>query len=119
MSIDPLTPRLPTSPAASPRTAQPHPVLGLVLMGGGARTAYQAGALQAMGQLLSRTVGPAPAFPFQVLTGTSAGALNATFLASKAMEGLDGLNDLADFWTHIRTEAVYSLPQTPLYKLSL
>lgn len=118
MPIEPLTPRLPTSPAESPRSAQPHPVLGLVLMGGGARTAYQAGALQAIGQLLSRTAGPAPVFPFQVLAGTSAGALNATFLASKAMEGLAGLNDLADFWTHIRTEAVYSLPQTPLDKFS-
>lgn len=118
MPIDPLTPKPPTSLAAPPLPVQPHPVLGLVLMGGGARTAYQAGALQAMGQLLRRTAGPAPAFPFQVLAGTSAGALNATFLASKAMEGLAGLNDLADFWTHIRTEAVYRLPQTPLDKFS-
>ena len=118
MPIDPLTPKPPTSLAAPPLPVQPHPVLGLVLMGGGARTAYQAGALQAMGQLLRRTAGPAPAFPFQVLAGTSAGALNATFLASKAMEGLAGLNDLADFWTNIRTEAVYRLPQTPLDKFS-
>ena len=118
MPIEPLTPKPPTSLAAPPLPVQPHPVLGLVLMGGGARTAYQAGALQAMGQLLRRTAGPAPAFPFQVLAGTSAGALNATFLASKAMEGLAGLNDLADFWTHIRTEAVYRLPQTPLDKFS-
>jgi NTE family protein len=44
--------------------------------------------------------------------------LNATFLASKAMEGLVGLDDLAHFWTQIRTEAVYRLPQTPLDKLS-
>jgi NTE family protein len=118
MPIEPLTPKPPTSLAAPPLPVQPHPVLGLVLMGGGARTAYQAGALQAMGQLLRRTAGPAPAFPFQVLAGTSAGALNATFLACKAMEGLAGLNDLADFWTHIRTEAVYRLPQTPLDKFS-
>ncbi len=118
MPIEPLTPKPPTSLTAPPLPVQPHPVLGLVLMGGGARTAYQAGALQAMGQLLRRTAGPAPAFPFQVLAGTSAGALNATFLASKAMEGLAGLNDLADFWTHIRTEAVYRLPQTPLDKFS-
>ena len=118
MPIETLTPTQPMSPAAPPRPAQPHPVLGLVLMGGGARTAYQAGALQAIGQLLSRTAGPAPAFPFQVLAGTSAGALNATFLASKAMEGLAGLKDLANFWTHIRTEAVYCLPQTPLDKFS-
>jgi NTE family protein len=93
-------------------------MLGLVLMGGGARTAYQAGALQAIGQLLSHSGGPSQAFPFQVLAGTSAGALNATFLASKAMEGLAGLDDLAHFWTQIRTEAVYRLPQTPLDKFS-
>ena len=118
MSIAPLTLTPPMSTPAILRSAHPHPVLGLVLMGGGARTAYQAGALQAIGQLLSRTAGPAQVFPFQVLAGTSAGALNATFLASKAMEGLAGLNDLAHFWTHIRTEAVYCLPQTPLDKFS-
>ncbi len=87
-------------------------------MGGGARTAYQAGALQAIGQLLRRTAGASPTFPFQVLAGTSAGALNATFLASKALDGLLGLDDLAQFWAHIRTEAVYRLPQTPLDKFS-
>ena len=93
-------------------------MLGLVLMGGGARTAYQAGALQAIGQLLSHQAGCSKAFPFQVLAGTSAGALNATFLASKAMDGLAGLDELAHFWTSIRTEAVYRLPQTPLDKFS-
>jgi NTE family protein len=93
------------------------PVRGLVLMGGGARTAYQAGALQAIGDLLGQTPGP-HAFPFQVLTGTSAGALNATFLASKAMDGLAGLQDLARFWAHIRTEAVYHLPETRLARFS-
>jgi NTE family protein len=90
---------------------------GLVLMGGGARTAYQAGALEAIGRLLGGQASARP-FPFQVLTGTSAGALNATFLASKAMQGLAGLDDLAHFWTQIRTEAVYRLPQTPLDKFS-
>jgi NTE family protein len=93
-------------------------VNGLVLMGGGARTAYQAGALQAIGQLLSRSAVAPQTFPFQVLAGTSAGALNATFLASKALDGLSGLDDLANFWTNIRTEAVYHLPQTPLDKFS-
>lgn len=88
-------------------------------MGGGARTAYQAGALQAIGNLLgSQRTTPAPVFPFQVLAGTSAGALNATFLASKAMDGLSGLDDLARFWKGLRSEAVYHLPQTPLAQLS-
>lgn len=106
MPIDRLTPAL-DLPGQTP-------TLGLVLMGGGARTAYQAGALQAIGDLLRRQVGSPATFPFQILAGTSAGALNATFLASKAMDGLAGLNDLATFWRQIRTEAVYHLPQTPL-----
>jgi NTE family protein len=109
MHIDSLTPQ-------ALATGHP-PVHGLVLMGGGARTAYQAGALQAIGALL-RQKSQARHFPFQVLAGTSAGALNATFLASKAMDGLDGLDDLANFWSAIRTEAVYHLPSTPLAKFS-
>jgi NTE family protein len=111
MHIDSLTPQL--------HASNTHPVLGLVLMGGGARTAYQAGALQAIGQLLqNQRAGAAPTFPFQVLAGTSAGALNATFLASKAMDGLNGLDELAQFWGKLRSEAVYHLPQTPMAKFS-
>jgi NTE family protein len=86
-------------------------------MGGGARTAYQAGVLQAIGRLLGTSQAD-PGFPFQVLTGTSAGALNATFLASRAMQGLGALDDLAHFWQGIRTDAVYHLPTTPLARFS-
>ncbi len=111
MHIDSLT--------HSPPATNARLVHGLVLMGGGARTAYQAGALQAIGQLLGRqSTSTAPSFPFQILTGTSAGALNATFLASKAMDGLRGLDELARFWGELRSEAVYQLPQTPLAKVS-
>jgi len=102
--------------SSTPVTTKPR-LNGLVLMGGGARTAYQAGALQAIGRLLGASQAAA-CFPFQVLTGTSAGALNATFLASRAMEGLGALDDLADFWQGIRTDAVYHLPQTPLARFS-
>ncbi|MCE2780878.1 patatin-like phospholipase family protein [Limnohabitans sp.] len=103
--------------ATSPPLSAAPQLNGLVLMGGGARTAYQAGVLQAIGRLL----GASPAglgFPFQVLAGTSAGALNATFLASRAMEGLGALDDLAHFWQSIRTDAVYHLPTTPLARFS-
>lgn len=111
MHIDSLTPALHASNA--------RPIHGLVLMGGGARTAYQAGALQAIGQLLDRPgARSTPHFPFQVLTGTSAGALNVTFLASKAMEGLRGLDELARFWGGLRSEAVYQLPQNPWAQFS-
>src|SRR4051812_32683407 len=49
----------------------PRPVRALVLMGGGARTAYQVGALKAIGSMLRMQPGPAAEFPFEVLVGTS------------------------------------------------
>jgi NTE family protein len=97
MPTDTLAPR-------SPHTA------ALVLMGGGARTAYQVGALRGIASLLrlQRSIGQAP-FPFQVLVGTSAGALNTAFLASKATDGMAAIDHLADFWGGLRSEAVFRL----------
>jgi NTE family protein len=105
--------------------AQHNTTRGLVLMGGGARTAYQAGALQALAQLLSNQHAShhagamaGPAFPFQILVGTSAGALNATYLASRAMDGLAALTGLGEFWHGLHSHLVYHLPDTPLAKFS-
>ncbi len=92
----------------------------LVLMGGGARTAYQAGVLKAVAAMLagrppvsSGPPSPAPsastAFPFPWLFGTSAGALNASFLAGHAVHGLEALPRLASFWSGLRSERVYRL----------
>lgn len=84
----------------------------LVLMGGGARTAYQAGVLKALGHMLAER-GQA-AFPFPWMFGTSAGALNATFLAAQAHRGPQALRDLADFWTALRSSQVYRI-DTPAW----
>lgn len=82
----------------------------LVLMGGGARTAYQAGVLRGLANLLRlQSTAPRTPFPFQVVVGTSAGALNAAFLASVATEGLDAFERLADFWLRLRSDRVYRL----------
>ncbi len=82
----------------------------LVLMGGGARTAYQAGVLHALATLLSLQGGAADRrFPFKILVGTSAGAINASFLASRASEGLKAFDQLAAFWTATRSRSVYTL----------
>ena len=91
---------------------------GLVLMGGGARTAYQAGVLQALAALIKSPAGKADAFPFQVLVGTSAGALNATYLASRAIDGLAALSGLGEFWQGLHSDLVYHLPDTPMAKFS-
>lgn len=132
MHLDDLTRNAPLSGRSQPRPQ--NSTRGLVLMGGGARTAYQAGALQALAQLLatqrqhttsalditasSATADTAAPFPFQVLVGTSAGALNATYLASRAMDGLDALKGLGEFWHGLHSHLVYHLPDTPLAKFS-
>src|SRR5437762_3470121 len=56
------------------------PATGLVLSGGGARAAYQAGALCAIAAIL----GKRRHHPFTVISGTSAGAINAATLAINA-----------------------------------
>jgi NTE family protein len=102
------------------RLSQPQREItrGLVLMGGGARTAYQAGVLQALAELIKAPSGKAPAFPFQVLVGTSAGALNATYLASRAIDGLAALSGLGEFWQGLHSHLIYHLPETPLAQFS-
>ncbi len=85
------------------------PKRALVLMGGGARTAYQVGVLQAVAAMLRQRPSAPQGFPFQILVGTSAGALNATYLASCATHGLDAFESLADFWQRTRSSDVYSL----------
>jgi NTE family protein len=86
-----------------------HPLSGLVLMGGGARTAYQVGVLQSIAAMLQLQAGGTAAFPFQVLVGTSAGALNVAYLASAAQRGLEAFADLSQFWMRLRCHDVYDL----------
>lgn len=91
--------------------ASPPEGVALVLMGGGARTAYQAGVLQAIARLLRGDHGTtvsAP-FPFRWLFGTSAGAMGAAFLASRAGHGCEALTELARFWRELRSSDVYRL----------
>ncbi len=81
----------------------------LVLMGGGARTAYQVGVLRALSAILKLHPQVAAPFPFQVLVGTSAGALNVAYLAGTATAGLDAFDQLARFWGRLRSRDVYDL----------
>ena len=57
----------------------PRQTVGLVLTGGGARSAYQVGVLLALSEFLPRSRNP-----FQVIVGTSAGAVAASVLAAEA-----------------------------------
>lgn len=86
-----------------------RPTVALVLMGGGARTAYQVGVLRALAEMLREHPSSPRSFPFQVLVGTSAGAINAAFLAGRAMQGLQAFDQLAEFWGRLRSTDVYHL----------
>lgn len=76
--------------------------LGLVLTGGGARAAYQVGALQALAEIadFDRT-------PFRVLTGVSAGAINAAYLAARADDFRAATRALWDMWHGLGAHEVY------------
>lgn len=107
MSLDTLIARTLLERESAP-TAQDG--VALVLMGGGARTAYQAGVLKAVARLLQPAAQPATVrFPFRWLFGTSAGAMGAAFLASRATHGLEALTELARFWHDLRSSHVYRL----------
>jgi NTE family protein len=90
-----------------------RPLCALVLMGGGARTAYQVGVLQAMASMLALQPNAPRRFPFQILVGTSAGALNATYLAGYATAGLKAFDQLAQFWSQLRSSDIYELNVSP------
>src|SRR5512143_1547567 len=77
--------------------------LAIVLSGGGARAAYQAGVLQAISEW-----GPAGApLPFTIVTGTSAGAINAVAIAAGAQDFRAAVSRLCALWSGIRASDVY------------
>jgi len=77
------------------------------LTGGGARAAYQVGVLQAVSQILREAGWPPARNPFDIICGTSAGAMNATALACRADNFGEGVQKLLDVWENIAVEQVY------------
>lgn len=83
-----------------------QPVTGLVLTGGGARAAYQIGVLKAVAQIRRESTAP-PGNPFPVITGTSAGAINAAALACRCADFDAGVRALVEVWENFHAEQVY------------
>jgi NTE family protein len=75
----------------------------IVLPGGGARAAYQVGALRGVARIL----GQPARLPFRVISGTSAGAINAAMLAIHADSFRRGIARLARWWRNIEADQVY------------
>ncbi len=88
-------------------SAPPLPTVGLVLSGGGARAAYQVGVLQAIADIRKAAGAQDQPNPFPIITGTSAGALNASALACGADDFDGAVRLIVDVWTNIHAEQVY------------
>jgi NTE family protein len=84
-----------------------QPKTGLILTGGGARAAYQVGVLQAIARILWEAGWRPARNPFDIICGTSAGAINAVGLGCRADNFSEGVHKLMDVWEHIRVEQVY------------
>ena len=89
--------------------------IGLVLTGGGARSAYQVGVLRAVADLLARD---APT-PFQVVAGTSAGAIVAAHVAAHAAQYRLGAVTLERVWRNFHVDQVFRTDATSMLRAGL
>lgn len=84
-----------------------QPTTGLVLTGGGARAAYQVGVLKAVMKIRRECGATASGNPFPVITGTSAGAINAAALACRSADMDEAVRVLAQVWENFHADQVY------------
>jgi NTE family protein len=89
--------------------------LGLVLTGGGARSAYQVGVLKGIADLLRR----GSACPFPIITGTSAGAVSAIALASDAAHFRRSIVAIERVWRDFRVHQVFKADAASMLKSGL
>lgn len=83
--------------------------LALMLGGGGARGAYQAGVLNGLARKF-------PALRFPIMTGISAGAVNTIHLASKDGSLASVTSSLVELWLKLSPEQVYEAHAMPLLR---
>ena len=76
--------------------------LALMLSGGGARAAYQVGCLRVLAREFPEVV---PG----ILTGVSAGGINAVYLAARQEPMAEKVENLAQIWTSIRIDDVFKV----------
>jgi NTE family protein len=94
-------------------TTDPHrPVRSIVLSGGGARGAYEAGVLRFLVEALPARTGIEP--KFDIVSGTSVGAIHACFLAATAHMGPERGDLLSRIWEGLRVDEVFRFSASDL-----
>ncbi len=85
------------------KSSPESPRIALVLLGGGARSAYQVGVLKA----IAHWYPPGQPLPFRLLCGTSAGAILAAVLASHAQRFRGGIVALERVWRNFHVGQIF------------
>lgn len=88
----------------------------LVLSGGGARGAYQAGVVKALTEVsLENGINN----PFPIITGASAGAINAAFLASSVHQPSLAAENIVKLWQSLTTEQIFKTDRFSLGRIGV
>ena len=85
--------------------------IALYLAGGGARGAYQAGVLKAIGQILQ-----VKKLPFAMVSGVSIGCINAAIIAQHADDFPTGIEKLVELWGNIHCHQIFNSSNYQLSK---
>ncbi|HUH12454.1 MAG TPA: patatin-like phospholipase family protein [Longimicrobiales bacterium] len=100
------------APPSSPpqRRGEELGELAFVLTGGGARAAYQVGVLHWLAERY-------PELHVPIITGVSAGAVNAAHLASHHGSYLQAMEELVHLWCRLRVEDVFRSDPVSLFSI--
>lgn len=83
--------------------------LAIVMSGGGARAAYQVGCLAQLAETF-------PEFEAPILTGVSAGAINAVTLAAHTGEMPERIAELSKFWNELSIDQVFTSTYSDIFR---
>ncbi|MEM7351418.1 MAG: patatin-like phospholipase family protein [Acidobacteriota bacterium] len=101
-----------SGPSTESHASEKAPKVAIALTGGGARGAYQVGVLRGIARHL-------PELRFPIITGASAGAINAIYLAAHPGSPQEATADLSRVWGDIRFEDVFRVDFGCLMRRSL
>jgi NTE family protein len=91
------------------------PKRAVVLSGGGARGAYEAGVLRFILDELPQRTGITP--DFEIVSGTSVGAIHACFLAATADETENRGQRLVEIWDRMRVKEIFNFTVRDFFRL--
>lgn len=99
----------------SDSSGRPKPKRAIVLSGGGARGAYEAGALRFILDDLPDRIGKQPAF--DIICGTSVGAIHACFVAATADQKHGRGPQLVKIWEDLQVDEVFRFSGRDFFSL--